>query len=202
MTMKYSLLVLLWLVTGFSVAAQTKKIAHKSHSGSNENFSIALSEELFDIGESNFGHAPNPMVKNAILDSVIFVSDTMAILVTSEYCTRSMRPVNGSKPSGTLWRAGREKAPNHPLFSRCHSLDSIKTVLKQQYHFKNLMDSVVFVGYDNNKDKQYKAFSIVPGSSGDNDTPFGGQFWLIVTFVLLLSAAGGWIAWRRTSYEF
>ncbi len=41
------------------------------------------------------------------------------------------------------------------LFSRNHSLDSIKQVLKNQYHFKNDTDKTVFVGYDN-KARKYK----------------------------------------------
>ncbi|RZL30277.1 MAG: hypothetical protein EOO96_18460, partial [Pedobacter sp.] len=35
--------------------SQTKLIAHKSHSGSNANFRLAMNKNLFDIGQSNFG---------------------------------------------------------------------------------------------------------------------------------------------------
>jgi hypothetical protein len=36
------------------------------------------------------------------------------------------------------------------LFSKRHSLDSIKKVIKAQYHFKNPVEKTIFVGFDNN----------------------------------------------------
>lgn len=41
---------------GFS---QTKVIAHKSHSGKNNNFKKALQSKVFDYSNSNFGELPN-----------------------------------------------------------------------------------------------------------------------------------------------
>jgi len=131
-------------VTQF-VFGQTKRIAHKSHSGKNETFRAALMNSLFGLEGSNFGQAPTPIVKNSKLDSVIFLSDKRVIMVTSNYC------INNRTAKSTLWSAGRDTVVNHPLFSKKHDLDSIKAVLQAQYYFENPAESVTFVGYDNNK---------------------------------------------------
>jgi hypothetical protein len=176
-----------------SLLAQTKEIAFKSHSGSNENFNIALENNLFDIGNSNFGHAPQRDVKTAQLDSVIFISDSVALMVTSEFCIRSGQTEKEAK----LWKAGKETVYNHPLFSRKHSLDSIKNVIKEQYSFRNPVEQVVFVGYDN-KTRKYNGNNIVPVAflPDDNDqSPFGPQFVLILGLIIGLSLSAGFIAW-------
>lgn len=186
-------------------SAQTKKIAFKSHSGSAENFSIALDENLFDMGFSNFGMAPQRQVKNAQLDSVIYISDSVAIMVTSEYCTRldarTEKPVSDPK----LWKAGRDSVFNHPLFSHNHSLDSIRKILKEQYHFKNAPEKVIFVGYDNkkkkNKQKKKKSSAALfaAGADSDNQSPFGSQFFIMIAAIFFLSAltAGSVWLWHR-----
>lgn len=128
--------------------AQTKLISHKSHSGNKTTFKKALEGNLFDMGISDFGQAPMRMVKNAVLDSLIFLSDTSAIMVTSEHCKVIDR---GRTRSSSVWKAGKDTLEYHPLFIKKHSLDSIKQVIELQYNFNNSVDSVVFVGYDNEK---------------------------------------------------
>jgi len=128
-----------------SISGQTKRIAHKSHSGKKENFKAALNNRLFGLEGSNFGQAPTPIVKNSKLDSVIFLSAGRAVMVTSNYCT------DRRTEKSTRWAAGRDTVTNHPLFSKKHDLDSIKTVLQTQYYFQNPVESITFVGYDNNK---------------------------------------------------
>ncbi len=181
-----------------TATAQTKKIAFKGHSGSMDNFSTALEDNLFDMDNSNFGMAPQRDIITARLDSVIFVSDSVAIMVTSNYCTREnftyAKPVN--KPS--LWTAGHEIVYSHPLFSRNHSLDSIKQVIKLQYNFKNPVEKVVFVGYDNKK-RKYKNNTLIPVVNGPGDnrqSPFDGQFVVIVSLIVAASLAAGCATWR------
>ncbi|NOT51831.1 MAG: hypothetical protein HOP10_11210 [Chitinophagaceae bacterium] len=175
--------------------SQTKKIAFKSHSGNVENFSIALANELFDNG-SNFGMAPTPEIKNAQLDSVIFVSDSLAYLVTSQYCTYKRQP----KSEPRLWRAGREIAYHHPLFSKKHSLDSIRKIIKQQYYFKNNIDKVIFVGYDNDRScdsfpvKVSIPVTLVTGD--DKSKQAGSSVPMIAGGILFLSGLGGFISWK------
>jgi len=137
--------------------AQTKLIAHKSHSGSNANFRAMMNNDLFDVSASNFGAAPQRLVKNATLDTVIYISAEKAIMVTSEYCSYVDRFEEDAKEKfpRSLWKKGKDTVIGHPLFSRSHSLDSIKDVLRQEYYFKNNIDSIVFIGFDN-KVKKYK----------------------------------------------
>ena len=186
----------LFSIISISLFAQTKKIAFKSHSGSAENFSAALEDHLFDMDNSNFGVAPQRDVKTAQLDSVIFVSDSLTILVTSEYCQKTDWNTNLPTGNPRLWKAGHEKAVNHPLFSRNHSLDSIKTVIKEQYNFKNPVEQVVFVGYDNKK-RKYKSNSdilVVPSSGDNNQTPFGPQFVFILGVIVSVSLLAAFIS--------
>lgn len=169
------------ILLSLPAVAQTKLISHKSHSGSTATFNIAFINNLFDIGESNFGRAPERQVKTAQLDSVIFINPATAIMVTSEFCSYERR--SGQAKDQSLWKAGRDTVYNHVLFSRNHSLDSIRLVLKTQYHFKNDTDKTVFVGYDN-KTRKYKrekrnSLPVVP------DTGFPNMPLLIFALTLL-----------------
>jgi len=179
--------------------SQTKKIAFKSHSGSNENFRIALENNLFDIDNSNFGHAPQRDVKSAQLDSVIFVSDCEAYMVTSEYCRGEWQEEKHAR----LWKAGKETVYNHPLFSRKHSLDSIKKVIKEQYNFRNPVEKVVFVGYDNKTRQQNwnNELLLVPVAITNGPSPFGPQFVLILSLIIGLSLAGAYISWKYSLWK-
>lgn len=148
--MKKSIVVVL-LSIGFciSIYAQTKVISHKSHSGSKATFKTALNTSIFDMSASNFGAAPVEFIRRAKLDSVIHLTDTSAIMVTSEVCWSENRGRRDSDVS--IWKAGKDTLDYHPLFTKKHSLDSIKNVLELQYNFQNPVDSVVFIGYDNEK---------------------------------------------------
>jgi hypothetical protein len=150
--MKKSITVLL-LSIGFciSIYAQTKVISHKSHSGNKANFKAALNASIFDMSASNFGAAPIRIIRNAQLDSLIFLTDTSSVMITSETCWEEERGRNIDDKS--IWKAGKDTLDFHPLFTKKHSLDSIKKVLRKQYNFQNSVDSIVFIGYDNEKPK-------------------------------------------------
>jgi len=143
-----SVLTLFFCLLFNTAFAQTKLIAHKSHSGNVENFKKSLTHDLFDIECSNFGVAPTRVVENADLDSLIFISDWMAVMVTSNHCTDTYTDKH------SLWRAGRDTVYHHALFSKQHSLDSIKLILQQQYFFNNPIDETIFIGYDNSENQQ------------------------------------------------
>lgn len=156
------ILAFIFTVTAFG---QTKIIAYKSHSGQSKYFHKAFEHQLFDLPQSNFGHAPRRFIKNAQLDSVIFISPEKAIMVTSEYCKfEAFHPIiiDSTAPvinDQQLWKAGKDTVYHHELFSKKFALDSIKSVLKQEYHFKNDIDEVIFIGYENPepvKDKKSK----------------------------------------------
>jgi hypothetical protein len=180
--------------------AQTKKIAWKSHSGSNAYFASAMENELFDLSFSNFGMAPAKIVKNAKLDSVIFISEHKSIMVTSEYCHDRYENTN------TLWRAGRDTVTDHPLFSKQHSLDSIKQTVKRHYYFRNPVDSVKFIGFDNKKvpipppsssSQQKNEGAFIPVSGSDTPPPSSGnRLPLYICMLALASAFSGLFSWN------
>lgn len=77
--------VILSLLCGI-IFSQTKLISHKSHSGSNENFRVSVEENLFDIGDSNFGKITNEYTENyEKIDTIIKISNTKIVRVKSNY---------------------------------------------------------------------------------------------------------------------
>lgn len=190
-----NLLAILLSALCLQLSAQTRLIAHKSHSGTEETFKAAFINELFDINSSNYGHAPERIIRTARLDSLIYISETVAIMVTSNHCRKSR------SADTTLWRAGRDTVFYHPLFSKQHSLDSIKQVLDRSYYFVNKADSVVFIGYDNGS-----SYS-TPGKSKENSVPLigisndrpSGNLFFMVSIIGIFSLVTGWI-WSK-SYQ-
>lgn len=173
-----------------SAFSQTKLIAHKSHSGTSQNFHKALTSSTFSLNASNFGQAPNPIVTTAKLDTLKFISDSVSVMVTSEYCTHRFEDTT------TFWKAGADTLYNHPLFSKKHSLDSIKTTLKGSYYFKNSIDSVVFIGYDQPNsqiENQKQENRIIPLFSGNDNTPPLNLKLIVFSVVVLLSLFVGFI---------
>jgi len=181
--------------------SQTKLISHKSHSGSDSNFRIALEKNLFDIGDSNLGDVPYREVKNAQLDTVIYISKGKSVMKTSEYCKieNKYNRINEDKSLGNFWKKGTDTLLNHPLFSKKHSLDSIKNVLKQQFHFKNDIDKVIFIGFDNKAEKKKKKKS---GMALNNDSNFDFPSKpLLVLCLVLLSSIVVYFTWKTTMYK-
>lgn len=181
--------------------SQTKLIYHKSHSGTNENFRIALEENLIDIGDSNLGDVPYREVKNAQLDTVIYISKGKSVMITSEYCKIENRydRINEDKSLGKFWKKGTDTVFNHPLFSKRHSLDSIKNVLKQQFHFKNDIDKVIFIGFDNKSQKHPKKKSEIMVNT-DSNSDFPTKPFLILSIVLL-STIVVYFSWKTTTFK-
>ena len=192
--------VILSLLCGI-IFSQTKLISHKSHSGSNENFRVSVEENLFDIGDSNLGAAPDRFERNANLDSVIYISKEKIILVTSEHCITSDR--NDYKIiNKKVWNAGRETVFHSPLFSKNHSLDSIKSVLKQEYNFRNDINKVVFIGFDNNKKQivktKKKKKSIIPFVENKPNLPSKP---LLIFALFSLATLVAFFTWKTTNFK-
>ncbi|MFZ4106495.1 hypothetical protein [Flavobacterium sp.] len=181
--------------------SQTKLISHKSHSGTNENFRLALEDNLFDIGDSNLGDIPYREIKNAQLDTVIYISKDRAVMKTSEFCkieNRYNRNIE-DKSLGNFWKKGTDTVFNHPLFSRKHSLDSIKNVLKQEFYFKNDIEKVIFIGFDNKSQKQRKKKSETILNT-DSNPDFPTKPFLILCLVLL-STIVVYFTWKTATYK-
>jgi hypothetical protein len=173
--------------------AQTKLIAHKSHSGSDYTFKLAYEGGFFDMENSNLGMAPERTVRSASLDSLILISDSVAVMVTSEYCNRQ----NSRKPNATTkWRAGRDTVYNHPLFSKKYSIDYIRSTIKQQYYFQNPVDSVKFIVIDDEQQDQQQYQSLpIAGDNNDNG-PGSNQPFMWICLIAIFSLFAG------TAYHF
>jgi len=176
--------------------AQTRLIAWKSHSGSTGEFRFTLYTENAEEDESNFGIAPTHEVKSASLDSVIFISDSVALMVTSEYCENPFR----SGQQTNLWHAGKDTVRYHPLFSKRHSLDSIRMELRKHYFFRNNVNKTVFIGYDNDKSCEDISNFGVPlaatDAPDDNHNNTGSGVFTITLLIILASISGGLISWK------
>jgi hypothetical protein len=184
----------------FSTAlfAQTKKIAFESHSGSLENFNSSLGNGLFDNGESDYGLPANKSAYK--LDSVIFISDTVSILVSKEYS----RPWNEKSDSkDKLIGVKKDTIYNDPLFSRKYLLDSVKKMVDNRGPYETT-NKTKFVGFDNTRNGMKKAWDkpqqeLIPftvTNDPPDDPPFDLQLALMVATILLLSVMGGWLSWK------
>lgn len=174
------LLAILFIRDSFT---QTNLIFHKSHSGSKTAYSNG-----FPMHFSNFGAAPRQNVQTAVLDSVIYISDSIAVMITSVYCPKqSVRYSQDQNENhrrtnyGHLWSEGRDTVFNHPLFSHPHALDSIREVLREQYNFKNDIGTTTFVGYDNQVIKVDKKTQVPPNLPPTNTKR--NELYLMLLFV-------------------
>ncbi len=135
--------------------AQTKIIAHKSHSGSTHQFAKKLASNTLNTS-SNFGIACFDHLV-IYLDSVVAVNDSITFLYKREViqntCNVQFQSLNSPKKSNTKI----DTLINHPLFRNRGNLDAIKANLKQSYVYVNDMNKVVFRGFDNKSQYTSKA---------------------------------------------
>jgi hypothetical protein len=198
--MKIHLLPALFLVAS-ATSAQTRKIAFESHSGSAENYKIAIDQHLFDIKESDFGLPPKE-IKTYRLDSVIYVSGSTSIVVTSEYSRAFSDPADSNK----FTRKMHDTLMNNELFSRNHSLDSIKSVLRKDGYYTNSksLNKVVFVGYDNKRSPRISAppeknnlpLPVLIDPPSSKSPPMDPQVVWMIGAIFFLSLFGGWVSWK------
>lgn len=138
----FFLIILTFLV--FDLRAQTKIIAHKSHSGKSNDKYLNHSFTIGDHWFSNFGAAPQKFIRNAHLDSVLYINDSITVMFTSTHCQDLYDYSNDE----TLWKAGKDTLINHPVFSQKIEVDSMKEIIKKQYYFKNKISDVKFIHFD------------------------------------------------------
>jgi len=205
-----SILALLFSIIITTSFAQTKLIAFKSHSGNMKNFDLALNNELFDNEGSNFG-GPVP-IRTYYLDSVIYISSSASVRIQKVYSRFNNEP----KDSARFIRIEKDTLYNDPLFSKNHSLDSIKSVLKTSKQYDNNIKKAVFIGYDNKKTKGEKnknnldnikekakennILPIVPANSNTiNNNTFDRQMIQALAMIFLLALLGGWLSWKIAS---
>lgn len=187
----FFLIILTFLV--FDLRAQTKIIAHKSHSGKSIDKYLNHSFTIGDHWFSNFGAAPQKFIRNAHLDSVVYINDTTTVMFTSTHC----QDLYDNSELETLWKAGKDTLINHPVFSQKIEVDSMKEIIKKQYYFKNKISDVKFIHFDKrqknpniqqdnnqqNNEQQNSLPSVFKNNTPD-DTPFQKIFLFIAVVIL------------------
>ncbi len=139
--MKNLLFISIILFSG-TCLAQTRVINHKSHSGKSADF---INSYL--TSNSNFGMAPQRLVRNSKLDSLILIDEKTVIMVTTESCHYEEFDRSGRSVSH-LWKAGRDTVIEHDVFNGKNSTAEIRKIIKQKYFFANPADSIVFIGFN------------------------------------------------------
>jgi hypothetical protein len=142
--MRFFALFLLFLMP-VCLVAQSKRIGFLSHSGLNVNLETALAYgSLFGTDASDFGAAPERIVRMARLDSLIALDDHRVIMVTSYVCSDSYRPSKASR----IWKPGRDTVVDNEYLGRIHELDKVRQTINELYNFDK-SKPVVFIGFDN-----------------------------------------------------
>ncbi|MFC4478831.1 hypothetical protein [Flavobacterium chungangensis] len=134
-------IVLICLFTTLLSQAQTKVIAHKSHSGSSNSFAKAYQNNLFNINSSNFGTHEINFVR---LDTVIIVNKSLTVI---KYRQSKSTYYDWSKYD-TLKESDfihmRDTLVNDPVLNKKNILKlrkSSKTILMQ-----TPINKIVFIG--------------------------------------------------------
>ncbi|SNR40233.1 hypothetical protein [Flavobacterium sp. ov086] len=141
--MKLKVVFALLLFTSLS-QAQTKIIAHKSHSGSNSSFAKAYKNNLFDISRSNFGIA-NTYIRR--LDTIIAVNNSITIVKYRQSKEkyepgaqfRDLKKIDFTHLTDTLI--------NDPILNKKNTVKFIKSSKKILYNTPT--NEVVFIGFKN-----------------------------------------------------
>lgn len=173
-TINISLFAFIFLFYSFQGTSQTKMIAHKSHGGTSANFKKALKSGNISVHAlSNFGMAPQKLVRNSKLDSVILVNERTAVMITSESCHFEEYGSREKVGTAGLWSAGKDTVYDHPVFTGKNSVEKMKQLIKSDYFFTNSVDEIVFVGFEgeNNKRKNVanKNAPITEKQDAEND---------------------------------
>lgn len=168
---------------GLNSQAQTKLVSYKSHSGDIKNIAR---EDLASL-DGNLGIAPERMITSARLDSVLILDEHKSVIVTSRVC-KSRITDKSSK-----WKPGRDTVTDSRVF-QMKNLDSMKSVLRSDYFFKNDMDSVVFMKYDARK-KKFK--NVTPKTKMKDKSKSSKMNYGVAFGLLLISGAAGWWGVRK-----
>lgn len=179
--MKSLLILLLGIACGVAASAQTRMIAHKSHSGSMENYKAGQEAGWSDVENSNFG-----LYTIDFLDTVIRVNDTSTVLVRSSHL--------GSWKRAPISQC-RDTVYNHPQYTG-KSVEKMKSGMKKNPAYDNHVDSVKFIGFEKENDK--KKNNILPVSAtGSRPGPGSGSpLVLIFMVVALVSVVTGWVYYK------
>jgi len=203
--MKKIVFILLFFIGIGSLVAQTKLIAHKSHSGTSASF--VYSESMNGTFNKGLGLGPEPdrysagndmiitngLNKNmtmSVLDSIIYVSDTVSALAVTTFYTETIYPDSLLVKSDVF------------IFHHAavYNVDTIKKiVVNRNSRFGTSVDRVKFIGYDHivpvNRGKNKKN-ELYPVVSIKDRPPFDFNLLFYATCVALISMLVGLLSWK------
>lgn len=142
--MKIKIILLSFFITAFC-HAQTKVIAHKSHSGSNRSFSKAYQQGSSDLNRSNFGLPGNKNI--FVLDTVVAVNDSVTILKMRESSVCFPYKTAYTELKDSDFKSKTVRLVNDPVFTRKNTVTFIKSAKYYEVDFSNPMNAVVFIGF-------------------------------------------------------
>ena len=186
---KQSILLYIVFSLSFTIAfAQTKLIAHKSHSGKTSTFNVSLNYILFDAKKSNFGLDPRlTNFRNVRFDTISFVNDSVSVLISSNYC------VGKSSNSKNPCSIEIDTFYNHYLFNKTNPIDSIKYKLKNNFYYKRSIDSIVFIDHSDiipeEKEKETKNSIPLIGNIPKPPTNLKLKGFLLILFLAIVFGA-------------
>jgi hypothetical protein len=132
------------------VSAQTKVIAHKSHSGNSNNFSKAYQQNMFDIRNSNFGLPGNATIY--LLDTVVALNDTTTIVYRRESIVCYEWGTDYKKLKKNDFKTIKDTLINSQLLNPRNSVAYIiknhqDMMIWNEVYFQNPIQEVVFIGF-------------------------------------------------------
>ena len=129
---------------GFS---QTKLIAHKSHSGSDETFAIASENNLFENDNLGLGRMEIQEVTN--LDSIVYLSNDKVLAYTSNYTQRYrfVKPDKCIKPELTKIKADTLTI-KPKIFKKGLTIFDVKAIVDTLKSYNNDLSQVKYKGFD------------------------------------------------------
>lgn len=140
-----STFLLVLLLTAFVCQAQTKIIAHKSHSGSKHSFTKAYQQNLFNINSSNFGLPSKENI--VVLDTVIALNESTTILKIRESIIKYHEGTNYKTLTKAHFKFRTDTLVNDKIFRKNNTLDFIKSSERYPIIFHNLIEEVIFIGF-------------------------------------------------------
>lgn len=147
------------LITCATLSAQTKLVAHKSHSGTNANFTKALHNDLFsDVMLSDFGE-PIPYIRKELIhrmDSLIYIKDSTFMVVQSTWHTQFEFETD-KKITDQRFEIQRYFMHLPILLEHPSPEDSIISILQKNGRWKVQFDSLQLVNFDLLKETKAKA---------------------------------------------
>jgi len=143
-----------FILLGFIIQsqAQTKLIAHKSHSGSLNHFKTALEGNLFDMDISNFGGGPLVRMKQR-LDSLVRVDDTTVVMHMSTFIVERYDTVAACSI--------HDREMIFTEYSNVEYEDDALDLLKNNTQFDFPVTETKIIGY---KTKGFEDIKVIPSS--------------------------------------